>query len=299
MRCPTLKELPPPPADKSGWPWTEETPPLPSLPATYPCISIITPSYNQGQFIEETIRSVLLQGYPDLDYIIMDAGSTDETLSIIRKYEPWLSSWVSEPDRGQSDAINKGFRRAQGEILAWNNSDDTYEKGALVAIATLLVNQPQTDVVYGNAKVVDERGQKIWELRSVPFHPQAFFYRTVHIAAQSAVFWRRELFFKVGMLNEDLKYAMDVDLLIRFVENGANFKFLRRILGTYRCHSGSKTFGTSEESVAELCTLPTLLKLRQRPDYQFWCFVYRLRQSFLLLRQGDLNHLFLRLLKRL
>src|ERR1700758_987177 len=119
MRCPTLDELPPPPIDKDGWPWTDDSPQLPDATVDgkpWPLLSVITPAYNQGQFIEETIRSVLLQGYPNLEYIIIDGGSKDGTVEVIRKYERWLSYWVTEPDNGQSHAINKGFRRARGEI---------------------------------------------------------------------------------------------------------------------------------------------------------------------------------------
>jgi glycosyltransferase involved in cell wall biosynthesis len=294
MRCPTLKELPPPPPGKTGWPWTEESPQLPeTLPngQPWPQISIITPSYNQAQFIEETIRSVLLQGYPNLEYIIMDGGSKDASVEIIRKYEPWLAYWVSEPDKGQGNAVNQGFKRSNGSILAWNNSDDIYEKGALSLVATCMANQPQTDVVYGNAKVVDENGQKIWELRSVPFTPKAFLYKTVHIAAQCAVFWRRELFFKVEMLNEDLKFAMDFELLVKFIEAGAKFTFLRAFLGSYRAHGGSKTFGTSDQSVSEELKIGQYARIRQRPDYAFWRFLYRVRQMVFLFLQGDMQHM--------
>src|SRR5215831_2991084 len=124
MRSPTLAELPPSPPTKTGWPWTVETPLLPSLRAdgtSWPRVSVVTPSYNQGQFIEETIRSVLLQGYPDLEFIIIDGGSSDQTLDIIRKYARWLAYWISEKDRGQSDAINKGFSKSTGRILNWLN----------------------------------------------------------------------------------------------------------------------------------------------------------------------------------
>lgn len=127
MRCPTLAELPPPPPDKTGWPWTEETASLPeTMPdgSPWPRISIVTPSYNQGQFIEETIRSALLQGYPNLEYIIIDGGSTDNSVEIIKKYESWLAYWVSEKDRGVYDAMNKAIKYATGDWLYFLGADD-------------------------------------------------------------------------------------------------------------------------------------------------------------------------------
>src|SRR5262244_3776597 len=134
----TISELPPAPAGVEGWPWQAdtETPFDHSDLFDLPKISVITPSYNQARYIEETIRSVLLQGYPNLEYIIIDGGSSDQTTEIIKKYEPWLTYWVSEPDRGQSDAINKGFSKSTGRILNWLNSDDFLEKNALGRVAT-------------------------------------------------------------------------------------------------------------------------------------------------------------------
>lgn len=138
MRCPTLDELPPASSGEAGWPWTRESPRrLETMPPplAWPRISLITPSYNQGQFIEETIRSVLLQGYPNLEYIIIDGGSTDNSVEIIKKYDAWLTYWVSEPDGGQTAALNKGFARATGEIYAYLNSDDVYTPGCLQRVA--------------------------------------------------------------------------------------------------------------------------------------------------------------------
>lgn len=292
--CPSLQKLPPPPPGKTGWPWTEGSTAIPELMPNgqpWPRISIVTPSYNQGEFIEETIRSLLLQGYPNLEYIIIDGGSTDNSVEIIRKYEPWLAYWVSEPDRGQTQAVNKGFLSSNGEILAWLNSDDTYEKGALFSVATRMAKDSSIDVLYGNVKIIDEDSQKLTELRSVAFNSRAFLYGTVHIAAQSAVFWRRELLFKVGMLNEDLHFAMDRELLVKFMESGAKFTFLRALLGTYRCHSNSKTFGTSNPSKRELLQIDHLAKLRKRSDYHFWYLFYRLRQFAFLIYQGDLPYM--------
>jgi glycosyltransferase involved in cell wall biosynthesis len=141
MRCPRLAELPSPPAGKTGWPWTVETPQLPAARpdgTPWPRISIVTPSYNQGQFIEETIRSVLLQGYPDLEYIVIDGGSTDGAIDIIRKYAPWLAYWTSERDDGQVGAINAGMSQASGSLLNWINSDDLLLPRALEALGSIM-----------------------------------------------------------------------------------------------------------------------------------------------------------------
>ena len=124
----------------------------------WPRVSIVTPSYNHGQFIEETIRSVLLQGYPNIEYIIIDGGSSDETLDIIRKYEPWLTHWVSEPDMGQSHAINKGFARCSGDVVAWLNSDDEYLPGTLGIVGHYMEKNPAADIVFGDQEEMDENG---------------------------------------------------------------------------------------------------------------------------------------------
>ena len=149
-----LKEIIPlSPIDKTGWPWNEETDPsVYDSSIQWPRITIVTPTYNQGQFIEETIRSILLQNYPNLEYIIMDGGSTDDTVEIIKKYEPWISYWVSEKDKGQSDAINKGSARATGEIFNWINSDDCLTKGALKLVAGRFLD-PDTLSLCGYALV--------------------------------------------------------------------------------------------------------------------------------------------------
>src|ERR1051325_5733493 len=148
-----LSNVPTPPADKAGWPWTEETPVLAKRMAdgrTWPRISVITPSYNQAQFLEQTIRSVLLQGYPNLEYIIIDGHSSDGSAEIIKRYEQHLAFWVSEPDRGQSHAINKGLTMATGQIMCWLNSDDYYLPGTLETVATALADGTGAFAVVGH-----------------------------------------------------------------------------------------------------------------------------------------------------
>lgn len=140
MRCPTVKDLAPPPKGKTGWPWTEESPQLPpAMPdgSTWPRLSIITPSYNQGHFLEETIRSLLLQGYPDMEYIIIDGNSTDNSVEIVKKYENYITFFISEPDRGYGDAVNKGYRRCTGQIFTWIAADDCYAPGCFKDVVEL------------------------------------------------------------------------------------------------------------------------------------------------------------------
>src|SRR5579884_4008024 len=134
MRCPNLRDLPPAPPGKTGG----------------PKVTVVTPSFNQAEYLEETIRSVLLQGYSDLEYIIIDGGSSDASVAIIGKYEPYLAYWVSEKDHGAADAIGKGFQRATGSILAWLNSDDVYRPGALQKVAAAFAKNSAVEVVYGN-----------------------------------------------------------------------------------------------------------------------------------------------------
>jgi len=241
MRCPTLKELTPPPSGKSGWPWTDESPQMPdTMPRGFPWprVSLVTPSYNQGKFIEETIRSVLLQGYPNLEYMIIDGGSTDESLDIIRQYEPWLAYWVSEPDRGQSHAINKGFRRASGDIIAYLNSDDMYLPGALCEGVQFLAEHKDVDIVYGDCRVVDKESQTIFLGRGRDFDLIVELCR--NFVYQPTVFMRRKLLELVGYLDEDLHYAMDLDYWLRAAME-VRFSYLPVELAAFRITEISKT----------------------------------------------------------
>ena len=183
----------------------------------YPKISIVTPSYNQGKYIEATIKSVLKQNYPNVEYLIIDGGSTDESISIIQKYEDQLAYWVSEPDKGQTDALVKGFQKATGDILCWLCSDDLLEPGTLHEVAQFFQNNPQARVVYGDTKWIDAEDNLIQERKEIPFNRFIFMYEHNFIP-QPSTFWRRDLYEEVGGLNPDFNMAMDSDLWMRFAE---------------------------------------------------------------------------------
>ncbi len=241
MRCPTLSELPTVPARKTGWPWTEESPQLPETMADgrpWPKISIVTPSYNQGRLIEETVRSVLLQGYPNLEFIIIDGASTDRSIDIIRKYASWLAYWVSEPDRGQSHAVNKGIARASGDLLHWINSDDLLLRSSLSTIGELFVRNPECRLVTGQAKLIDYQGDRIGDLNS-SFSSWADFATRQCKIAQVATFFDRKLFDEFGMLDESLEYCMDSDLLLRFTQEYPPL-IVDSYLTAYRIHKKTK-----------------------------------------------------------
>lgn len=222
MRCPRLIDLPPPPQGKSGWPWTVESRRLPDVTpsgAEWPAISIVTPSYNQGNFIEETIRSVLLQGYPNLEYVIMDGGSDDQSVAIIQKYADWLTFWQSAKDAGQSAAINDGFRKCKGEIGNWVNSDDFLLINALPTLATAVCLRPEARIYTGGRLVVDEESSPLamqlqWKERWLEY---AF---RIPDFPQEASFFRLELLADLGGIDETLFYMMDVDWFQRVLNSG-------------------------------------------------------------------------------
>jgi len=222
MRCPSLDKLPVP-SDKTGWPWAEETPQLPKTMIDgfpWPKVTIVTPSYNQTLFIEETIRSILLQGYPRLEYIIIDGGSTDNSLDIIRHYDRYLAYWESKPDLGQSHAINKGWKRATGDIVAYLNSDDTYEPGAIAAIARFFVNNPEADMVYGDCYQINHKSERIGTFLYKGFDLARLLDNDTWHIPQQGVFIKKEILSKVGLLDESLHFKMDRDLFIRIARAG-------------------------------------------------------------------------------
>ncbi|NIP53053.1 MAG: glycosyltransferase [Phycisphaerae bacterium] len=211
---------------------------------SWPRISIVTPSYNQGKFLERTILSVLNQNYPNLEYIVIDGGSTDKSKEIIKKYEKYMAYWVSEKDDGQADALRKGFDRGSGKIFAYLNSDDVYLPGTLLRIAGIFRNSPSENVVYGNKYLIDEQDKIIGERRLTPYIPfvskLGFLYGGFGIY-QPASFWTRDLYCHVGEIDTSLQHCMDNDLFVRYALAGAKFKFVREFLTGSRIHPDSKT----------------------------------------------------------
>jgi glycosyltransferase involved in cell wall biosynthesis len=204
-----------------------------------PLVSIITPSYNQGRFIEATIQSVLNQDYGNIEYIIIDGGSTDNTLEILRKYEDRLT-WISEPDHGQSDAINKGFKRARGTILAWLNSDDVYEPGAIRAAVEYFKKHDDVALLYGEGDIIDEHGKKLRRFGATqPFDLWTLIYIWDYIM-QPTTFFKREALQEVGYLDENLNWCMDWDLWIKIAKR---FKvgYMDRVLASSREYADTKT----------------------------------------------------------
>ena len=239
-----MNDLPPPPNGLSGWPWTEGAHPIKEALLKsffWPTISIVTPSYNQGRFIEETIRSVLLQWYPNLEYIIIDGGSTDNSVEIIKKYDPWLKYWVSEPDHGQSHAINKGFNLASGEVFGWLNSDDFYKPGAIYTLMQLRKMHPEAVAWVGACRDIDRNGNYL-KYRSPRIGNKKDFgnwSRNAWIPQPSCLF-DAKTFKDVGKIDEDLHFVMDVDLWMRLAERG-EFVSINDIVSYARMYKGIKT----------------------------------------------------------
>lgn len=214
-----------------------------------PTISIITPSYNQATFIEATIQSVLAQNYPRTEYLVMDGASTDGTISILRKYERILR-WQSEPDRGQADAINKGFRQSNGQIVAWLNSDDIYLPGALHRVARFFAQNPAVDVLYGDYWFIDDLGRTVMRRREIPFDAGILLYGLDYIS-QPTVFFRRRVLDQFGYLDESLHYGLDWEYWLRLARGGARFAHLPRYLAATRLHTAAKTIIAPPEMRAE------------------------------------------------
>jgi glycosyltransferase involved in cell wall biosynthesis len=233
-------QLPESPAGRTGWPWSEGK--ADSYPPTveWPKITVVTPSFNQGRYIEETIRSVLLQGYPNLEYLIIDGGSTDDTLTVVHRYEPWITKWVSEADEGQADAINKGFALSTGELLCWLNSDDLFYAGHLHRMAAAFVDHPDVDFIFSDIDVgpAPESVTSILRGQLIPF---AEMVRTLDVPIpQQCSMWRRRAWDSLGGLDPRWQVVLDREYFLRLVEHCRSL-YIPGSGGFFRQHEQAKS----------------------------------------------------------
>jgi glycosyltransferase involved in cell wall biosynthesis len=216
-----------------------------------PLVSIITPSFNQAQYLEAAIQSVLGQDYPRIEYIIVDGGSTDGSVDVIQKHEGRLAWWVSEQDKGQTDAINKGFNRAGGDILAWLNSDDTYNPGAVSAAVKFLVENPEVAMVYADCDFINERGDMIGKFNSAQTDYRRLREGYVHIPQQT-MFFRAKYWKELGPLDPSFYFAMDYDLWTRIAAR-APIKYLAgQTWANFRIHTSGKTTSADDRCWPEM-----------------------------------------------
>jgi glycosyltransferase involved in cell wall biosynthesis len=216
-----------------------------------PIVSIITPSFNQANYLEVTIRSVLGQDYPRIEYIIVDGGSTDGSVDVIKKHEGRLAWWVSEQDKGQTDAINKGFNRANGEILAWLNSDDTYNPGAISAAVKFLTENPDVAMVYADCDFINEQGAVIGKFNSAQTDYRRLREGYVHIPQQT-MFFRANYWKELGPLDPSFYFAMDYDLWTRIAAH-APIKYLPgQTWANFRLHTSGKTTSADDRCWPEM-----------------------------------------------
>jgi glycosyltransferase involved in cell wall biosynthesis len=216
-----------------------------------PLVSIITPSFNQGRYLEETMLSVLQQDYPNIEYIVIDGGSTDNSIEVIHRYESRLGYWISERDKGQTEALNKGFAHAHGEILAWLNSDDVYYPGAVSEAVKFLLENPDIGMVYGDLDFINEDGRIIGRFKAAQTHLKKLRRGFVHIP-QPAAFFKATHWKKIGPLDPGYFFAMDYDLWVRL----AGVTSLKYLPGNpwakFRLHSDAKTINADDRCWPEM-----------------------------------------------
>lgn len=244
-------------------------------------VSVVTPSYNQAQYLEQTMRSVLDQDYPHIEYFVMDGGSTDGSLEIIQKHASRLAGWVSEKDKGQADAVNKGFARANGEIIGWLNSDDIYYPGAITGAVNAFKEHPEASIVFSDVNSIDSQGQPFnrmvfgdWKLKDL---------MSFNIISQPGVFMRRAVLEEAGYLGLDFHYLLDVELWLRMTAIAEPFYVQNVVWSAARMHEDAKNraqalnFGPEAFRIAKwLCEDERFYPLSAQIFKQIWAGAYRI-----------------------
>jgi glycosyltransferase involved in cell wall biosynthesis len=251
-------------------------------------VTIVTPSFNQARFLERTILSVLNQGYPRLEYIIIDGGSTDGSVDIIRKYERYLTYWESTPDRGQSHAINKGFERATGDYVGWQNSDDLYFPGALRKLGSA-ASKGRAPIVSGNLFVADADNRIFRKIHYTPVNRGTLTVVKASIPNQSAIF-RRDLLRKYGLLQESMRYCMDLELWSRLLREGKNL-IVPDAMGVYTAHDETKTALMQDVLLEEREQIVTRIRRTEPGLGRLFELSCRASKVAAHARQGDLSYL--------
>ena len=277
---------------KNSWPYINPVnPDIYKERTNWPKISIITPSYNQGQYIEETILSVLNQNYPNLEYIIIDGGSIDNTVEIIKKYEGGITYWISEKDNGQAHAINKGFTKATGEILTWLNSDDYYCSNALYNMAHTFLSEPNYAFYQGHVNIIDDNGNFKYTMYSKAFNNKNNFLDEVCMP-QPASFFTRNCFEQFGPLDEQLTYTMDMDFWLKIHASRGHFYESNAILTNFRTHENTKSAKGNIYFIDELFRKYTLKNFTEKEKKSLTeNFIKKTQNelSILLVKQGSLK----------
>lgn len=245
----------------------------PAAGEPWPSISVIIPSLNQAHFLDETLVCLAQQQYPAVEIIVVDGGSSDGSQEIIQRHATIVTRWISEPDGGQGDAINKGMHLASGSIVSWLNSDDLLFEGALLAIGRAFAENPKADVIYGKGIKIDEAGN--W-VKDVPAHtPRPGFLRHCCKLLQNSVFFKRTLFERVGGLDERLHFAIDWDLFLKFEAAGAVFLALDQPIGKWRRYAATKTCAGGWRRLEELAQVGRTHHGWHDRNY----LIYRLKQN--------------------
>jgi len=265
-----------------------------------PKISVITPSYNQAEFLERTIRSIIDDNYPELEFIVIDGGSTDGSVDILKKYEAYIDYWISEPDNGQAHAINKGLKLATGDWVAWQNSDDIFYPGAFMTLAEATQKKPNAGLIVGDMNLIDEKDHIIRDLHFVTPSFMAMVAEGM-IFSNQAAFWKRSVHDQLGYLDETLDLGFELDWFLRLTKAEKAYA-TNQCLGAFRIHSSAKTQVFVERNQAAMSLVRDRhnahMSLPKKSAYKFLRLLKLImRGDFVYVYRGICGHLSLLLSK--